>query len=367
MAEIYRDEDADLAHLDGRTVAILGYGNQGRSQGLNLRDSGVEVIVGSPSDGSDQRAAEDGFPVYDLAGACARADIVFMLVPDEVMPDVYAQAVEPNLKDGGVVNFAHGYNIFYGFIKPRPTLDITLLGPRMIGKGVRETVERGIGFPSLVAVEQDATGNAWPTLLALARGIGSTRMGAVRSTFREETCVDLFSEQCGDMVLFKAMFDVLTEQGVDPDVAILEMYGSGELAEMYNAARDMGMFSQLRLHSHTSQYGQQVVAPRCIDADALRQSLREVFQRISDGSFAREWTDEYERGLPTLRSVTDDSLRHPMQQAEDHLYRALGRREGRVTNWLDTPHANGDGAAAAGAAQDRAAEAVGDRSADRSA
>ncbi len=335
MATIYRDEDADLAHLAGRTVAILGYGNQGRSQALNLRDSGVQVIVGSPSDHSAERAREDRFDVFSLAEASERADIVFLLVPDEVMPEIYRDAVAPNLRDGGVLNFAHGYNIFYGFIEPKRTYDVTLLGPRMIGKAVRETYEREIGFPSLVAVEQDVTGTAWPTLLALARGIGSTRMGAVRSTFQEETCVDLFSEQCGDLVLFRAMFEVLTEAGVDPDVAILELYGSGELAEMYAAARDMGMWGQLRLHSRTSQYGQQVVGPRHMDLEALRKSLREVYDRISDGSFAQEWKREWESGLPTLHAANEESLRHPMQRAEDHLYRELGRRTESLRNPLE--------------------------------
>jgi ketol-acid reductoisomerase len=335
MAEIYRDEHADLAYLDGRTVAIVGYGNQGRSQALNLRDSGIEVIVGSPSDTSARQAREDGFDVLSIAAASEGADIVFLLVPDEVMPGIYNEAIAPNLQDGGVLNFAHGYNIFYRFIEPKQTYDVTLLGPRMIGKGVRETYERGLGFPSLVAVEKDATGKAWPTLLALARGIGSTRMGAVRSTFEEETCVDLFSEQCGDLVLLRAMFDVLTEAGVDPDVAILELYASGELAEMYAAARDMGMWGQLRLHSRTSQYGQQVVAPRYTDVDALRASLRQVYAQITDGSFANEWKREWEAGLPRLYAANEESLRHPMQRAEDHLYRELGRRTAGLTNPLE--------------------------------
>jgi ketol-acid reductoisomerase len=335
MANIFRDEDADLVHLEGRTVAILGYGNQGRGQALNLRDSGVNVIVGSPSDHSAQVAREDDFDVYSMGEATERADIVFLLVPDEVMPGIYRDAVEPNLRDAGVLNFAHGFNIFYGFIKPKPAYDVTLLGPRMIGKGVRETFERGIGFPSLVAVEQDASGNAWPTLLALAKGIGSTRMGAVQSTFKEETCVDLFSEQSGDLVLLRSMFEVLSEMGVDPDVAILELYGSGELAEMYAAARDMGMWGQLRLHSRTSQYGQQVVAPRHTDAEAIRKSLRDVYAEIADGSFAKEWNREWEQGLPTLHAANEESLRHPMQHAEDHLYRELGRRTESLSNPLD--------------------------------
>lgn len=337
MAKIYRDDDADLAVLRGRTVAILGYGNQGRSQALNLRDSGVSVIVGSPSDSSAARAREDGFRVLSVAEAAAEASIVFLLVPDEVQREVYETEVAPGLRSGDVVNFAHGYNIVYGLITPAPDIDVTLLGPRMIGKGVRDTYENGIGFPSLVAVHQDATGNAWPTLLALAKGIGSTRMGAVASTFEEETHVDLFSEQCGDLVLFRAMFDVLTENGIDPDVAILELYGSGELSEMYAAARDMGMIGQLKLHSRTSQYGQQVVGPRHMDVGELKRSLAEVLSGIRDGSFAREWEQEHENGLKTLREANDASLASPMQLAEDRLYTALGRRERPLENWVEAP------------------------------
>jgi ketol-acid reductoisomerase len=337
VATIYRDEDADLGRLAGRTVAVLGYGNQGRSQALNLRDSGVGVVVGSPKDRSGAQAEEDGFEVLALGEAVARSEIVFLLVPDEVMAGVYDTYVAPNLAQGATLDFASAFNITHGRIVAPEEADVVLLAPRMIGSGVRETFLKGTGFPSLVGVGQDASGNAWETVLALARAIGSTRMGAVRSSFEEETLVDLFSEQCGALQTFKVFFEVLTEAGVDPDVAILELYGSGELSEVYGAARDLGLWGQLPLHSHTSQYGQQVVGPRYLDQEGLKASLREVVAHIRSGAFAEEWREEYAKGLPKLMAATDENLRHPMQLAENRLYERLGRRQSALGNWLAPP------------------------------
>lgn len=335
MAKIFGDKDADLDALDGRTVAIVGYGNQGRSQAQNLRDSGVSVVVGSPSDRSAERARADGFEVQSIAEAAASGDVVFLLVPDEVMPDVYHRSIAPGLNEGDAVVFASGYNVTFGQIEPPEFVDVLLLAPRMIGKGVRDTFERGTGFPSLIAVEQDASGRAHQTLLALAKGIGSTRVGAIESSFREETIVDLFSEQSGDLLLFQAMFEALVDAGVDPDVAIIELYGSGELAEMYAAARDMGLWGQLKLHSRTSQYGQQVVGRRYLDIDAVKDSYRKVLMAIDDGSFAEEWKKEYDDGLPQLRARTGENLAHAMQKSEDRLYSVLGRRNGELKDWID--------------------------------
>lgn len=336
MAKIYFDQDADLEILKGRTVGILGYGNQGQAQALNLRDSGVNVCVGSPRDASAEQARADGFPVYSISEGVRNADIIFVLIPDEVMPAVYAADIAPNLSAGKALVFASGYNITYKRVVPPEDVDILLLAPRMIGKGVRDTYLSGIGFPSLVAVHQDASGQALPLTLALAKGIGSTRMGAVLSSFSEETTVDLFSEQIGMIYLFRSMFEVLVEAGCDPDVVLLEIYASGEWSEVFAAARDLGLWGQLRLHSRTSQYGQQVTSREQMNLDSIRDQFREVVRHIQSGDFSQEWDQEQEAGYPTLAQVTEDNLRHPMQEAENRLYRLLGRREADLTTpaWL---------------------------------
>lgn len=337
MARLFFDSDANLTCLANRTVGILGYGNQGQAQALNLRDSGVRVIIGNQEDAFARQAREDGFAVYPIPEAAQQADILFLLVPDEIMPKIYRQQVEPHLRPQMVLNFASGYNITFGFIVPPPDVDVTLLAPRMIGKGVRETYLRGSGFPSLIAVHQDASGKALETVLALAKGIGSTRVGVALTTFAEETTVDLFSEQSGDLYFPRLMFEVLVEAGCDPDVVLLELYASGELSEMYAAARDMGLWGQLRLHSRTSQYGQQITSLKFVDHEAIRNQLRKVVQHIQSGGFSREWAEEQERGFVNLIRVTNVNLQHPMQVAENRLYRLLGRRTEDLVSadWLE--------------------------------
>jgi ketol-acid reductoisomerase len=336
MAKIYRDGDARLGDLDGRTVGIIGYGNQGRSQAQNLRDSGVKVVVGSPRDQSAGQAEADGFAVFSVAEATATADIVFLLVPDEILPQLYRTDIAPSLAAGNLLVFASGYNIAFGLIKPPAEVDVVMIAPRMIGRGVRETYLAGRGFPTLVAVGQDASGKAHALMLALAKAIGSTRMGAAQSSFEEETIVDLFTEHCGDVYYVRAKFEALLEAGIDADVALLELYASGEPVEVWAAVRDLGLWGQMRLHSRTSQYGQQVVALRHFDWDGLRDQFRSILNDIRSGAFAAEWGREMEGGLKTLIATTDKNLQHPMESAEDHLYPELGRRRQPIENWLRT-------------------------------
>ena len=327
MAKFYFDDDADLKHIDGRTVAIIGYGNQGRSQALNLRDSGIHVIVGSPSDSAAKRAKDDKFEVYSISGASQKADILFMLLPDEVMPAVYDVSIAPNLRPYVVLNFSHGYNIHYKKIIPPEDVDIILIGPRMIGQYVRESYVKGIGFPSLVAVGQDGSGNAHNIMLALCKGIGTTTMGAIESSFREETEVDLFSEQSGDFYVLKNMFEVLVEAGYDPDVVLLEMYASGELSEIYAAARDIGLAHQLKLHSRTSQYGQVVAARKFSDEAGIKQQFMNVIDHIKSGEFAKEWEEEEKSDYKHLLEETNKILKHPIQDTENRVYKLLRRRD----------------------------------------
>ncbi len=326
MAKFYFDDDADLKYIEGKTVAIIGYGNQGRSQALNLRDSGVQVIVGSPSDNSAKRAKDDDFEVYSIAEASQKADILFMLLPDEVMPSVYEESIAPHLRPHMVLNFSHGYNIHYKKIVPPKDVDIILIGPRMIGQYVRETFVNGTGYPSLVAVGQDGSGNAHNVMLALSKGIGTTRMGAIESFFREETEVDLFSEQSGDFYVMKNMFEALVEAGYDPDVVIMEMYASGELSEIFAAVRDIGLAHQLKLHSRTSQYGQVVTARKFSDESAIKQQFTDVINHIKSGDFEKEWDEEEKSEYKQLIKGTNEILKHPLQNTENRVYKKLGRR-----------------------------------------
>lgn len=332
---IYGDSDADIAALDGKTVAVIGFGNQGEAQARNLRDSGVSVVIGSREDESAVAARNAGFDVFSIEDACERADIIFLLVPDEVLPEVYAQQVAPGLSAGNMLVFASGYNVYYEFVNLEPTVDVVLIAPRMIGRGVRDTVVSGEGYPALLAVHQDATGKALGLMLALARAVGATKMGGVSSSMKEETLVDLFSEHTSSVHVLAVMFEALVEAGVSPEVAVLELYGSGELVEVFAAVRDMGLYSQMRLHSHTSQYGQLCVAPRHAEKEVLLGTYRTILRGIESGSFATEWAEERGAHLAKLRKGLAEALQSPVQDAEDALYIALGRRREAVEGWLD--------------------------------
>lgn len=326
MAKIYLDHEADLSFVKDKTIAILGYGNQGRSQALNLRDSGLNVIVGNRDDESRQLAVDDGFEAYTVEEAAARADIIFFLVPDESMPEVYEKWVEPNLEEGNMLSFASGYNIFYNFISPPDYIDVVLLAPRMIGQGVRDTYVKGTGFPSLIAVHQDASGEARQRLLALAKGIGSTRMGAVESSFEEETVLDIFSEHQGRLYLIRLAYEVLVEAGFSPEAVILELYGSGESMAIAEAIVKHGLWGQQPLHSRTSQYGQEVVAKRYLDEDKTKETYNNIINYIRNGGFAKEWYLEQQAGFPVFKRVREQNNHHPLVQAESELYKLLGRR-----------------------------------------
>jgi len=338
QTKFYFNRDADLSILRGHVVAVLGYGNQGRSQALNLRDQGISVVVGTRPDASMAQATADGFDVGRVAEIAGRADILLILMPDDVQPVVWEAEIAPNLRESMTVCFASGYNIHFGVIKPPATIDVVLVAPRMIGKGVRETFVRGDGFVSLIAVGQDASGHALDSALAIAKGIGSTRAGVILSSFEEEATLDLFMEQMGDILNLRTCFEMLTEAGYAPEVVLLELYASGEMTEIYQAACEIGLLHQLKLHSRTSQYGQQVTAERFQDAEALKASLRAVLDHIANGGFSEEWEAERVNGLSTLKAKTNENLQHPMQVAENHLFRVLGRRATDLTSatWLES-------------------------------
>ena len=329
MTKAFFDSDADLTLLAGRTVSILGYGNQGRSQALNLRDSGVRVVVGNQRDASFDRAVADGFDVHDLAGAAERGDVVVLLVPDEVMPALFAESVVPGLRDGDLLILASGYNLFYEYLTPPANIDVAMVAPRMIGTGVRELFLSGKGFPSLLSVEQNSSGQAQARALAFAKGIGSTRAGVFLSSAEEETVCDLFNEHFGYIYELRRAYEVLVEAGYSPEAALLEFYVSGEEAELARAHAFMGLFHQLTLHSRTSQYGQLVTGKPTSEHDrAEKARLRGLIERIRGGTFAKDWATEQQTGLPTFRRAMREGLTHPMIAEERKLFAALGRPHG---------------------------------------
>jgi len=273
-------------------VAIIGYGNQGRSQALNIRDAGLEVIVGNIADASLKRAREDGFEAFPIAEACRRADVIMLLVPDEVMPAVYEEHVRPGLTAGKVLDFASGYNVAFGMIVPPSDVDVILIAPRMIGPGVRDTYVAGRGFPSFVALHRDASGVGMDRLLALARAVGSTRAGCLLMSMHDEATLDLFTEQAFGPAfgrVFMAAIDTLVGAGYPPEAVLLELYLSGELAYAFEKIREVGMMRQMDFHSHTSQYGSITRSARFADLD-LESRMKTILGEIQDGTFAREWS-----------------------------------------------------------------------------
>ena len=326
MARLYFEEDSDLTYLAGQTICIVGYGNQGRSQALNMRDSGLGVIVGSRRDASYQTALQDGLAVFPVDEAVARSDVIFLLVPDEVMPQVFEQDIAPNLDSGNMLVFASGYNITFGLIKAPSDVDVVLIAPRMIGAGVRDTFLSGDGFPSLIAVHHSATETAFERMLALCEGIGSTKMGVIESSFLEETTVDLFAEQVGFLYAVRRYCEVLVEAGCSPEAVMLEFYASGEGIETAKAYRDIGLWDQITLHSRTSQYGQEVTSRLSPEEEETeRARLRGIISHIQDGSFAREWTGEQQAGFPEFNRARALNMAHEMRASERKLYKVLGR------------------------------------------
>jgi ketol-acid reductoisomerase len=329
MARFFEPDQADLNVLRAKTIGIIGYGNQGRAQAINLRRAGLQVIVGNQQDASWDKARADGFDPLPVDVAAERSDVLMLLLPDEIAPAVYSELIAPSLKTRSTLVFASGYNITFKHIVPPPNLDVILLAPRMIGQGVLDLPARGEGFPVLAGVHQDASGQATLTMLALASGIGAfLRHGAVvESSFAEETLVDLFSEHtwAGAMLfMLEKAYKVLVEAGVSPEVALLELYASGELGEIGRAMASLGLWKQLQLHSHTSQFGQLTHGARFVgpETEAL---MRQAIAEIRDGTFANRWREEQSAGSPTFRNLLAEALASPTAQVEGDLYRKLVR------------------------------------------
>ena len=318
MAKVYYDNDADLGFLQGRTTGVIGYGNQGRAQALNLKDSGMDVIIGVRADETRQQAQSDGFDTFPIEEAAERAQVVLLLIPDEIMPEVFKSQVLPGLSQGKAICFATGYNVAFGFIEPPDGIDVIMVAPRMIGAGVRQRYQEGKGFPSFIGVHQGATGNALNTTLAIARGIGSTKSGAMLLTFAQEAELDLFTEQgfgpAFGQVLLSAI-QILIDAGYPAEAVMIELILSGEFAYSMQKIAEIGFFPQMELHSHTSQYGSMTRGARYM-IPQISQTMQEVLEEIRSGAFAREWEAEQKAGLPVFNQIKELRDQHPIVKWE---------------------------------------------------
>ena len=330
-AEIFYDDDADLSIIQGRKVAVIGYGSQGHAHSLSLRDSGVDVRVGLP-EGSKSRgkATDQGLRVVTPAEAAAESDVIMILTPDHVQRHVYAESIEPHLTASKALAFGHGFNIRFGYIKPPADVDVCMVAPKGPGHLVRREYSAGRGVPVIVAVEQDPSGAAWPLALSYAKAIGGLRAGGIKTTFTEETETDLFGEQavlCGgasQLVMYG--FEVLTEAGYQPEVAYFECLH--ELKLIVDLMYEGGIAKQRWSVSDTAEYGDYVSGPRVIDA-RVKDEMRKILAEIRSGEFAREWIAEDDAGRPNFTKWREEGAAHPIEET--------GQKLRAMMSWVDRP------------------------------
>lgn len=328
MAKIYYDKDADLALLKDKTVAIIGYGIQGRGQSLCLRDSGVKVIVSEmPGTANFEQAKKDGFEPVSAAEAAKLGDIIQILTQDHVQAKVYNEAIKPNLKKGKALCFSHGFNIRFKQIKPPKNVDVFMVAPKGPGALVRKMYEEGKGVPSLVAVYQDATGNALKLALAYAKGLKATTAGVIETTFEEETETDLFGEQAvlcgGASELVKAGFDTLIEAGYQPEIAYFEVLH--ELKLITDLIQEKGIAGMRRGVSNTACYGDLTRGPRIV-TEKTRKEMKKILKEIKSGKFAKEWIKENLEGRPNFNKL--------LNEGDNHLIEKVGKQLREMMPWM---------------------------------
>jgi ketol-acid reductoisomerase len=327
---MFYDDDADLHKLDGKTVAIIGYGSQGHAHSLNLRDSGVSVVVGLRSgSASVAKAQEHGLRVADPADAASEGDVVMMLVPDELHRQVWESGVKDGIAPGNMLMFGHGFSIHYQEIVPPPDVDVALVAPKGPGHLVRRQYEDGSGVPALVAVHQDASGDALQLALAYAKGIGATRAGVIETSFREETETDLFGEQavlCGGVTeLVRAGYETLVDAGYDPRLAYFEVLH--ELKLIVDLMYEKGIAGMRYSISNTAEYGDMTRGSRVIGAES-RAAMKQLLSDIQDGTFAREWIAENRAGQENFKRMREEQSGHQVE--------VVGRELRSQMSWIDT-------------------------------
>jgi ketol-acid reductoisomerase len=324
------DKDADLSKLDGKTVAILGYGSQGHAHALNLKESGVSVVVGL-REGSDsvEKARGDGLEVLPVADAASRGEVVMVLLPDEKQADIWEAEIRDGIAPGNLLLFAHGFSIHFGQIEPSPEVDVGMVAPKSPGHLVRRQFEDGNGVPGLVAIHQDATGNAHDLVLAYAKGIGCTRAGVIETSFREETETDLFGEQavlCGGVTeLVRAGYETLVEAGYDPRLAYFECLH--ELKLIVDLMYEKGISGMRYSISNTAEYGD-LTRGRRIITDDTREAMKVILGEIQSGEFAKEWIAENRAGQENFQRMREEQ--------KDHQIEREGKELRSMMDWIDT-------------------------------
>jgi ketol-acid reductoisomerase len=327
---MFYDDDADLTLLDGKTVAIIGYGSQGHAHALNLKDSGVDVVVGlRPDSRSVEQARSAGLEVTDIADASSRGDIVMVLLPDEKHGEVYREHIADGIAPGDALFFGHGFSIHYGEVEPPPEVDVALVAPKGPGHLVRRQFVEGSGVPGLIAVQQNPGGNARDLALAYAKGIGCTRGGVIETTFKDETETDLFGEQavlCGGVTeLVRAGYETLVEAGYDPRLAYFECLH--ELKLIVDLMYEKGITGMRYSISNTAEYGDLTRGTRII-SDATRQAMKDVLGEIQSGAFAREWIAENRAGQENFKRMREEGKNHQIERE--------GRELRSMMDWIDT-------------------------------
>jgi ketol-acid reductoisomerase len=324
------DKDADLSKLDGKTVAILGYGSQGHAHALNLKESGVDVVVGLRADSESRPKAEaDGLEVVSVAEAASRGDVVMVLLPDERQHDIWESEIADGIAPGNLLMFAHGFAITYGEIEPSPEVDVAMVAPKGPGHLVRRQYTEGAGVPGLMAVHQDASGNARDLALAYAKGIGCTRGGVIETTFKDETETDLFGEQavlCGGVTeLVRAGYETLVDAGYDPRLAYFECLH--ELKLIVDLMYEKGITGMRYSISNTAEYGDLTRGKRVI-SDPTRQAMKDILGEIQSGDFAREWIAENRAG--------QENFQRMRQEGKDHQVEREGAELRSHMDWINT-------------------------------
>ncbi|MGH9357573.1 MAG: ketol-acid reductoisomerase [Terriglobia bacterium] len=327
MAKVYYEPDADRKHLAGKTIAVIGYGSQGHAHALNLRDSGYKVIVGLPaSSASRAKAQAQKLEVVEPAEAAKRADVIVILIPDHLQKKVYQEQIAPHLGAGKTLMFAHGFSIHFKFIVPPPNVDVAMIAPKSPGHRMRELFQEGIGVPALLAVEQNASGQAEKTALAYALGLGSLKAGVIRTTFKEETETDLFGEQtvlCGGVsALISSGFETLVAAGYQPEIAYFECLH--ELKLIVDMIYEGGIKYMRYSVSDTAEYGDYTRGPVVIDQH-VRDTMKKVLADIQSGAFAREWMQENEQGRKHFLEMR--------AKAQDHLIEKVGMELRKMMAW----------------------------------
>ena len=336
----FYDDDADLSIIQGRTVAVIGYGSQGHAHALSLRDSGVDVRIGL-AEGSKSRAKAEaeGLRVVDVATAAAEADLIMILTPDQVQADVYDQHIAGNLQEGDALFFAHGFNVRFGYIQAPEGVDVALVAPKGPGHVVRREFEAGRGVPALIAVEKDASGQAHALALSYAKAVGGTRAGVIETTFTEETETDLFGEQavlCGGVShLIQAGFETLVEAGYQPEIAYFEV--CHEMKQIVDLINEGGITKQRWSCSDTAEYGDYVSGPRVIN-DSAKQAMKDILSDIQDGTFARKFIADQDNGALEFKALRAEEEAHPIEKTGQKLRKAFG--------WTDSDAEYTEGSAA---------------------